>query len=251
MSKTDNIDKSKVPAHIAVIMDGNGRWAQARGLDRTEGHKAGVDAVRRIVESASQLGVKYLTLYAFSTENWNRPTQEVDALMELMVYAIARETADLVKNGVRLQVIGDLGRMPAKTREALNQCLDATKDGQTITLILALSYSSKWELTEVAKQIAQQVADGKLAVADITDQTIDSCLQTQSYPDPDLLIRTGGEQRLSNFLLWQTAYSEFYFSDVFWPDFDDQQLREAVLDYQHRIRRFGKTTEQVKSSDNK
>ena len=245
MSLIDKIDKERVPAHIAIIMDGNGRWAKARGLERAEGHKEGVVSVRKVVEAATKASVKYLTLYTFSTENWNRPDEEVTALMELMVYAVAKETEDLVKNGVRLQTIGDIERLPEKTRNALQDCIDKTGGGKNLTLVLALSYSSKWELTEAARRIAIDVKNGSLNENDINEKTIEEYLTTRDLPDPDLLIRTGGEQRISNFLLWQTAYSELHFTDAFWPDFREEELYKAIIDYQQRERRFGKTSEQI------
>lgn len=245
MSLIDEIDKSKIPAHIAIIMDGNGRWAKARQLDRTEGHRKGIESVRTAIKAASEIGVKYLTLYTFSTENWNRPAEEVDALMDLMVQAVARETAELVENGIVLKVIGEIDRLPAKTKQALEECLEATSKGGSSTVILALSYSSKWEITKAVKNIATEVKEGTLRVEDINEDNIADHLATKGYPDPDMLIRTGGEYRISNFLLWQIAYSELYFSDELWPDFSKESLFKAVVDYQKRERRFGKTSEQI------
>lgn len=245
MSLIDKIDKERIPAHVAIIMDGNGRWAKARGLERAEGHKEGVISVRKVVEAATKASVKYLTLYTFSTENWNRPDEEINALMDLMVYAIAKETEDLVKNGVRLKSIGDTERLPQKTRSALHECIDITSQGENLTLVLALSYSSKWEITRAARNIAIDVKNGILNESDINEETIENYLTTSNLPDPDLLIRTGGEQRISNFLLWQTAYSELYFTDTFWPDFREEELYKAIIDYQQRERRFGKTSEQI------
>lgn len=245
MSLIDKIDFKHTPSHIAIIMDGNGRWAKKRGLQRAEGHKEGVVSVRKIVEAASMAKVKYLTVYAFSTENWNRPTEEVDALMDLMVYAVVKETPDLLKNGVRLLCIGDTDRLPEKTRFALFDCIDKTSKGDVITLVLALSYSSKWEITEAARRIASAVEQKKLNIGDISEETVSDYLTTRGIPDPDLLIRTGGEQRISNFLLWQAAYSEFYFTDTFWPDFREENLYEAIIQFQQRERRFGKTSEQI------
>lgn len=245
MSFKDQIDKSRIPAHIAIIMDGNGRWAKAQNLDRTEGHRRGVESVRTAMKAASEIGIKYLTLYTFSTENWNRPAEEVDALMELMVQAVARETAELVENGIVLKVIGEIDRLPAKTKQALNDCLEATSKGNSSTVILALSYSSKWEITNAARKIAQDVKDGNLEVSDITESIFPNYLTTKDYPDPDILIRTGGEYRISNFLMWQISYSELYFSDELWPDFTHESLYKAVVDFQSRERRFGKTSEQV------
>lgn len=245
MSLKDQIDKSRIPEHIAIIMDGNGRWAKAQNLDRTEGHRRGVESVRTAMKAASEIGVKYLTLYTFSTENWNRPVEEVDALMELMVQAVTRETAELVENGIVLKVIGEIDRLPAKTKQALDNCLEATSKGTSSTVILALSYSSKWEITNAARRIAQEVKDGSLDIADITESMFPNYLTTKDYPDPDILIRTGGEYRISNFLMWQISYSELYFSEELWPDFTHESLYKAVVDFQSRERRFGKTSEQV------
>lgn len=245
MSLFDKIDRKNVPQHIAIIMDGNGRWAKARGLERTEGHKKGVQSVRKAVEAAIRAGVNCLTIYAFSTENWLRPQEEVDALMDLMVYAIAQETDDLVKNGVRLQYIGDAKRLPLKTREALQFCIDKTAHGKKLTLVIALSYSSHWELTEAIRAIVADVKQGVLDSDSITEGTVGNYLSTRNMPELDLLIRTGGDVRISNFMLWQAAYSELYFTDVFWPDFDEENLYEAILDFQKKERRFGKISEQL------
>ncbi len=250
MSLIDKIDKTRAPQHIAIIMDGNGRWAKARDLDRTEGHKEGVNSVRKIVEASANAGVRFLTIYAFSTENWKRPKEEINALMNLMVYAISKETPDLIKNGIRLQCIGDTDRLPKETREELFRCIEKTAQGNTLTLALALSYSSKWEIAHAAKEIAKAVQMGKLKEQDINESIFEKYLSTFGIPNPDLLIRTGGEQRISNFLLWQAAYSELYFTDTYWPDFNDESLYEAILDYQHRERRFGKTSEQIQQSHN-
>ena len=245
MSLIDKINKSRLPKHVAVIMDGNGRWAKQRNLERSEGHVEGVNTVRKITEIASELGIGYLTLYTFSTENWNRPKEEVDALMNLIVVAIERETPDVIKNNVRLTTIGDWGRMPQFARERLQKCMDDTSHCTGLNLILALSYSSRWELTEAFKAVSADVAAGKLAVEDINESAIEKYLNTYNIPDPDLLVRTGGEARISNFLLWQIAYSELYFTDKYWPDFTKEDFIEAVIDYQSRERRFGKTSEQV------
>lgn len=249
MSLIDKIDKSRLPEHVAIIMDGNGRWAKQRNLDRSMGHVEGVNTVRRITEAASELGVKYLTLYTFSTENWNRPKEEVDALMNLIVVAIERETPDLIKNNVRLTMIGDIARMPEFASERLKKCMDDTSHCNGLTLVLALSYSSRWEIVEACRAIAAKVQCGDMNVDDIKDETISENLTTKNIPDPDLLIRTAGDLRISNYLLWQIAYSELYFTPVFWPDFSKEEFYEAVLEYQTRERRFGKTSEQV--SDNK
>lgn len=245
MSLREKIDLKRLPVHIAVIMDGNGRWAQKNGMERFMGHQEGVVSVRKIVETAGQLGIKYLTVYTFSTENWNRPQEEVDALMALMVTAVRRETKDLMANNVRLRTIGDIDRLPAPTRRELDACIEETKNNTGLTLILALSYSSKWELTEAVKKIAQKVKDGILTISQIDETMVSNHLSTKDIPDPDLLIRTGGEFRISNYLLWQSAYSEFYFTDAYWPDFREENLYAAIVDYQKRERRFGKTGEQL------
>lgn len=245
LSYIDKIDMNRLPRHIAIIMDGNGRWAKARNKERSYGHRYGVDAVRTVTEAASELGLKYLTLYTFSTENWNRPDEEITALMSLMVMAIERETPDLIKNNVRLQAIGDLSRIPAEVRERLDKCIEETSHGTGVTLILALSYSSRWEITEAAKAIGRDIAEGKISSDDVDEDTISRYLTTKDIPDPDLLIRTGGELRISNFLLWQLAYAELYFTDEFWPDFGKESLYKAICNYQSRERRFGKTSEQL------
>ena len=237
------IDKSRIPAHIAIIMDGNGRWAKQRGEARSFGHQAGAETVHVIAEEAARLGVKYLTLYTFSTENWKRPAEEVSALMHLLMDSIEEET--LMKNNIRFRIIGEMAKLPVHVAERLEQCIAHTSNNTGMTLVLALSYSSKWEITNAVKQIAEQVESHKLAINDITDQTIDKYLETRFMPDPDLLIRTGGELRLSNYLLWQCAYSELYFCDTFWPDFKEEEFCKAIYDYQQRERRFGKTSEQL------
>jgi undecaprenyl diphosphate synthase len=239
------LNKDKIPQHIAIIMDGNGRWAKQQGEDRIFGHHEGVNSVREIVEVAAEVGVKYLTLYAFSTENWNRPKEEVDALMELLVATISMETPQLHKNGVKLEAIGNLKSLPVSCFNELQESINTTKNNTGLTLVLALSYSSKWEITNGVKEIAEQVAAGKLKPSDITEETISSHLCTTKYPDPELMIRTSGEHRISNFLLWQLAYAEFYFTDKLWPDFRKQDFKEAINAYQARERRFGKTSEQI------
>ncbi|MBK7667686.1 MAG: isoprenyl transferase [Sphingobacteriaceae bacterium] len=239
------LNKDKIPQHIAIIMDGNGRWAKQQGEDRIFGHHEGVNSVREIVEVAAEVGVKYLTLYAFSTENWNRPKEEVDALMELLVATISMETPQLHKNGVKLEAIGNLKSLPTSCFNELQESINTTKNNKGLTLVLALSYSSKWEITSSVKEIAEQVAAGKLKPSDITEETISSHLCTTKYPDPELMIRTSGEHRISNFLLWQLAYAEFYFTDKLWPDFRKQDFKEAINAYQARERRFGKTSEQI------
>lgn len=244
-SLIEQIDKSRLPRHVAVIMDGNGRWAKKRNLERSQGHVEGVNTVRKITEIASEIGVGYLTLYTFSTENWNRPKEEVDALMNLIVVAIERETPDLIKNNVRLTMIGDIERMPEFARKRLQKCMDDTSHCNGLVLNLALSYSSKWEILEAVKAIAEEVRDGKIAVEAIDDTLFGNHLTTRNIPDPDLLIRTAGDLRISNFLLWQIAYSELYFTDIYWPDFTKDDFCRAIIDYQSRERRFGKTSEQV------
>lgn len=243
---TEQIDSQRLPRHVAVIMDGNGRWAKQRGLQRTEGHVKGVETVRKITEIASQIGIGYLTLYTFSTENWNRPKEEVDALMNLVVVAIERETPDLIKNNVRLDMIGDIERMPEFARERLTRCINDTAHCTGLTLVLALSYSSKWEILEAVKSISARVKAGELDIDDIDDACFSNSLTTRGMPDPDLLIRTGGDLRISNYLLWQIAYSELYFTPKYWPDFDEDDFCEAILEYQRRERRYGKTSEQIK-----
>ena len=243
MDYIELIDRNNIPQHIAIIMDGNGRWAKQRGLDRSQGHQAGAATVRSLVEHALRLGVKYLTLYTFSTENWNRPVTEVAALMALLFESIEEEI--FVKNNVAFRIIGDLEKLPENVRERLNACVERTAKNDSMSLVLALSYSSKWEITEAVRSIASKVKDGELVLDDIDDKLISSELTTTFMPDPDLLIRTGKEQRLSNFLLWQVAYSEFYFTDVLWPDFTKEELYKAVYEYQQRQRRYGLTGEQV------
>lgn len=244
-SYLDKIDKERLPRHIAIIMDGNGRWAKARNMERSYGHKYGVDAVRTVTEAATEIGIKYLTMYTFSTENWNRPDDEVAALMSLMVMAIERETPDLIKNNVRLQAIGDLGRIPDEVKARLDKCIADTAAGTGVTLILALSYSSRWEITEAVRRISESVAEGKRAIGDINEDTVSNNLTTKGIPDPDLLIRTGGDLRISNFMMWQLSYAELYFTDEYWPDFGKESLCKAIYDYQSRERRFGKTSEQL------
>ena len=243
MNYSELVNTENVPQHIAIIMDGNGRWAQQRGLDRSQGHQAGAATVRKLVENALKLGVKYLTLYTFSTENWKRPQAEVAALMALLFESIEEEL--FVKNNVAFHIIGDLDKLPQNVRERLEGCMERTAKNDSMTLVLALSYSAKWEITEAIRNIASRAKSGELAIEDINDELISSELTTAFMPDPDLLIRTGKEQRLSNFLLWQCAYSEFYFTEVLWPDFDNEELCKAVCEYQKRQRRYGLTGEQV------
>ena len=241
MSLIDRIDRSNVPQHVAIIMDGNGRWAMQQNHERLFGHQSAMDAVRAAVEAAVALNVGYLTLYTFSTENWNRPQTEVDGLMELLVKAVHSETKTLMDNNVRLQTIGDMARIPERSRHELEGCIGQTAANTGTTLILALSYSSRWEIGEAIKKICAKRMDASA----VDEETIRPYLSTAAYPDPDLLIRTGGELRVSNFLLWQMAYTEFYFTDLLWPDFRHDDFYAAVLDYQKRQRRYGKTEAQV------
>ncbi len=245
MSYLDQIDKERMPQHIAIIMDGNGRWAKQKNLDRTFGHREGLSAVRRLIEGAKKAGVSYLTLYTFSTENWKRPEEEIRALMQLMVKAVADETPDLIKNNIRVKTIGDIDRLPIETRKALDACLMETSACTGSTIILALSYSSKWELTEAARKLAIDVKSGKVDENNISEELFEKYLSTAEIPNPDILVRTGGEKRISNFLLWQIAYSELYFTDELWPDFNEESLYKAIVDFQQRERRFGKTSEQI------
>ena len=241
------IDPTRIPAHVAIIMDGNGRWAKEQGKERSFGHEKGVDTVRQITEIASELGVKYLTLYTFSTENWNRPKQEVDLLMNLVVTAIEQQTPELIRNNVRLSVVGDTQRMPDFARKRLERCISDTSKDTGLVLCLALSYSSRWEIVEACRQIAQQAKDGTVNPDEINEDTIAQHLATAAMPDPDLLIRTGGDLRISNYLLWQIAYSELYFTSKYWPAFTREDFIDAIVDFQSRERRFGKTSEQVQS----
>ncbi|MFV0545568.1 MAG: isoprenyl transferase [Bacteroides sp.] len=243
MSYTEQIDKNRIPQHIAIIMDGNGRWAKQRGHERSYGHQAGAQTVHTIAEEAANLGVKYLTLYTFSTENWNRPSDEIEALMNLLLDSIEEET--FIKNNISFRVIGDIKKLPINVQQRLDSCINNTKGNTGMCLVLALSYSSHWEITEAVRQIATKVKTGELEPEAITDNCVKAHLSTHFMPDPDLLIRTGGEIRLSNYLLWQAAYSELYFCETFWPDFDKEELLKAIADYQARERRFGKTSEQV------
>ena len=238
---------NRIPEHIAVIMDGNGRWATERGKERSYGHQAGVETVRRITSECTRLGVKYLTLYTFSTENWNRPADEVAALMGLVLTALEDEL--FMKNDVRFQVIGDIDRLPAVVQDKLQETIDHTANNKAMTMTIALSYSSRWEITRAVKNISTLVVEGKLKTEDITEELISRNMTTNFMPDPDLLIRTGGELRISNYLLWQIAYSELYFCDTYWPDFAEEDLHKAIASYQNRQRRFGKTEEQVESEE--
>lgn len=238
----------RIPQHIAIIMDGNGRWATERGKERSYGHQAGVESVRRITSECTRLGVKYLTLYTFSTENWNRPADEVAALMGLVLTALEDEL--FMKNDVRFQVIGDIDRLPEEVQKKLQETIDHTADNKAMTMVIALSYSSRWEITKAVKEISTLVAEGKVKADDINEDFISKHLVTSFMPDPDLLIRTGGELRISNYLLWQIAYSELYFCDTYWPDFAEADLHKAIASYQSRQRRFGKTEEQVEQEKN-
>ena len=244
-SLKDKIDMARMPQHIAVIMDGNGRWAKLHGKERLYGHYNGVESVRAVITASVQLGVKYLTLYTFSTENWNRPKAEVDGLMELLVENIVKETPTFHKNNIRFTTIGDNSLLPEKALRKLEECIADTAKNTGMTLVLALSYSSRWEITDAVRKIAAKVKSGELNVEDIDDQVVSDNLTTAGIPDPELLIRTSGELRLSNYLLWQMAYTELYFTDTLWPDFREESFYEAIIDYQKRERRFGKTSEQL------
>lgn len=239
------LDMKRIPRHIAIIMDGNGRWATERNKPRSFGHQAGVETVRRITSECTRLGVKYLTLYTFSTENWNRPSDEIAALMGLVLTSLEDEI--FMKNNVRFQVIGDIGRLPSAVAEKLRETIEHTSKNDAMTMVVALSYSARWELTEATKQIAAKVQKGELKIDDIDENIINGHLCTNFMPDPDLLIRTGGEFRISNYLLWQVAYSELYFCDTYWPDFNESDLHKAIIDYQSRQRRFGKTEKQIET----
>ena len=243
MSYIEQIDKTRIPQHVAIIMDGNGRWAKQRGEERTYGHRAGAETVQKITEDAARLGIKYLTLYTFSTENWNRPQDEIAALMNLLLESIEEET--LMKNNIRFNVIGDFKKLPVEVQKSLTSCIKRTSKNSGMYMVLALSYSSRWEITEAVKRLAREAVEKKINPDDITEAVVSDYLTTKGIPDPDLLIRTGGEQRVSNFLLWQLSYAEFFFTDVYWPDFREEELYGAILYYQQRERRFGKTSEQL------
>lgn len=239
------IDPNRLPVHVAVIMDGNGRWAKLRGFIRTRGHEKGVDAVRNTVEAAAELGIRYLTLYAFSTENWKRPKYEIDALMRILVRSLNNELATLMKNNIRLRTIGDLASLPARSHRELSRAVEATAGNTGLTVVLAISYSSRWEITEAVKTLAREVEAGRLRADQVTPSMVESMLATAGIPHPELLIRTSGEFRISNFLLWQVAYAEFYFTRTLWPDFSKEDFWNAILDFQRRERRFGLTSEQI------
>lgn len=241
------LDKTRIPAHIAIIMDGNGRWAAKRGLERSYGHQAGVETVRRITAACTKMGVKFLTLYTFSTENWNRPSDEISALMGLVLSSLEDEI--FMKNDVRFRVIGDIARLPEDVQKKLHETEEHTKDNATMTMVVALSYSSRWEITKAVQDIVTDVKAGKINEQAICEDMMSKYLQTAFMPDPDLLIRTGGEVRVSNYLLWQIAYSELYFCDTFWPDFAEEDLYRAIANYQSRQRRFGKTEQQIEDQN--
>ena len=241
------LDKNRIPQHIAIIMDGNGRWASERGKERSFGHQAGVDTVRRITSECTRMGVKYLTLYTFSTENWSRPANEISALMGLVLSSLEDEI--FMKNNVRFQVVGDIQRLPEEVQQKLQETMEHTAGNTAMTMVVALSYSSRWEITQAAKAIAADVKAGKLNVEDVTEELLSKHLVTNFMPDPELLIRTGGELRISNYLLWQIAYAELYFCDTYWPDFNEEDLHKAIASYQARQRRFGKTGGQVEKEE--
>lgn len=245
MDYKSQIDKERLPRHVAIIMDGNGRWAKQQGLARMFGHKQGVETVHNITVAATELGIEFLTLYTFSTENWNRPKEEVDALMGLLVDTIVKETPTLMNNNVRLETIGDIERLPEKTREKFLGCIEQTSRNTGLTMVIALSYSSRWEITEAVRKAVREAQKGALRPEDVNERLVSSLMTTRDMPDPDLLIRTSGEYRISNFLLWQLAYSELYFTDCLWPEFTEEEFYKAIVDYQKRERRFGKTSEQV------
>ena len=242
----EQLDNNNIPRHIAIIMDGNGRWAAERGKERSYGHQAGVETVRRITAECTKLGVEYLTLYTFSTENWNRPSQEVAALMGLVLSSLEDEI--FMKNNVRFRVIGDMARLPKEVQAKLEETMEHTANNSAMTMVVALSYSSRWEITDTMRRLAEEVKNGLLNPEDITEESISQRLATAFMPDPDLLIRTGGELRISNYLLWQIAYTELYFCDTYWPDFYEEDLHKAIASYQRRQRRFGKTEAQVESN---
>ena len=245
MDLKQQIDKARMPRHIAIIMDGNGRWAKKQGLARVFGHKRGVETVHNITVAATELGIEYLTLYTFSTENWNRPKEEIDALMNLLVDTIVKETPTLMDNNVRLLTIGDLNRLPEAARRKFMACVEQTAGNTGLSMVIALSYSARWEIINAMQTAVRRAQAGELRAEDVNEQLVSSLMTTADMPDPDLLIRTSGELRISNFLLWQLAYSELYFTECLWPDFTPEELYKAILDYQNRERRFGKTSEQI------
>jgi undecaprenyl diphosphate synthase len=245
MQLRKKIDINKLPLHVAIIMDGNGRWAQYRGLDRVFGHQQGVNALRKVIEAAAELGIKHLTLYAFSTENWGRPDEEVSALMDIMVQSLTKETDTLIKNNIRLKTIGDVDRLAKDVKERLFETIDLTSASTGLNLVIALSYSSRWEIVEAARKISADVNKGVISQDAINEVNFEKYLTTSGIPDPELMIRTSGELRISNFLLWQLAYTELYFTDILWPDFSKNDFYTAIIDFQKRERRFGKTSEQI------
>lgn len=247
MSLKEKVNPKKLPSHIAIIMDGNGRWAKSKGKFRIFGHQNAIGAVKEATEACAEIGVKYLTLYAFSTENWERPKIEINALMELLVSTIKKETKILMKNNIKLAAIGNISDLPKKCQAELMSAIKETSKNTRMTLILALSYSSKWDIINATKLIAEEVKGNKIKIEDINDQTFSEHLSTNGIPDPELMIRTSGEHRISNFLLWELAYCEFYFIDKFWPDFNREDLYEAIINFQKRERRFGKTSEQLEN----
>jgi undecaprenyl diphosphate synthase len=245
MQLKNKINMNRLPSHVAIIMDGNGRWAKQRGLDRVFGHQQGVNALREVIEASAELGIRYLTLYAFSTENWGRPDDEVSALMAIMVQSLSKETDTLIKNNIRLRVIGDIDRLSDDVRNRLNETIDLTSKSTGLNLVVALSYSSRWEITEAARKISADMSKGIIAKDKLSEEDFEKYLTTKGIPDPELMIRTSGELRISNFLLWQLAYTELYFTEKLWPDFGKEDLYDAITDFQKRERRFGKTSEQV------
>ena len=247
--KISSLDKSRMPVHVAMIMDGNGRWAKQQGFARSDGHTEGISTVHRVTKMSSDLGIKYLTLYAFSTENWNRPSDEVATLMYLIGWAIERELPELLSNNVRIHLLGDIERIPEEPRQKLFYARDSSAHCTGMQLNICLSYSSRWEITDAARKLAKLAAEGKIKPDSITEEMVADNLTTTGMPDPDLLIRTGGEERVSNYLLWQIAYSELYFTPVLWPDFSNEEYVDAIIDFQNRERRFGKTSEQVQNNE--
>ena len=248
MSLKEKVDKNRLPVHIAVIMDGNGRWAIQHGLDRVHGHERGVESVRNVIEAAAEIGIRYLTLYAFSTENWGRPDDEISALMSIMVQSLNNETSTMLKNNIRMTAIGDLSRLADDVRERLDETIKMTSVSTGLNLIIALSYSSRWEITEALRKIEHEIAAGRLEPEAVNETVFEKYLNTYGIPDPDLLIRTSGELRISNFLLWQIAYTELFFTNTLWPDFGKDDFYDAIIDFQKRERRFGKTSEQLQEN---
>ncbi len=249
MATLDQIDKTRLPKHIAIIMDGNGRWAKQRGLERSAGHREGLEALRRIMRAIQEVGVKYVTVYSFSTENWNRPKEEVDALMNLIAWGLKSEEQNMIEMGARLEFIGDISRMPEEALRVSKEVIASTSQGQNYTMIVAFNYGSRDEITRSVRAIAEKVAKGEMKPEDITEEDISRNLDTRNYPDPDLLIRTGGEERISNYLLWQMAYAEMYFTPIFWPDFTKADIYDAIVEFQNRERRFGKTSAQIQEEE--